>query len=173
MEADEARAAIDGWFRDRSTDDAAALEAFRVVALSDRTTAAELGELRLQFVDYLVATRGIDRAAAVKIASVRMDAWFAGARQATSPNVRETPSAVRLAISAGAYAVFAIVVAWVLVRLTRGPDFTVAGWFWFVDVAASIVLGAIVARRAPERYVRALYAAAPIAVAGALLLAGP
>jgi hypothetical protein len=60
----------------------------------------------------------------------------------------------------------------VLLRLTRGPDFTVAGWFWIVDVAASVALGAIVARRAPERYVSALYAGAPIAVAGALLLVG-
>ena len=76
MEPDDARAAIDGWFRDRSTDDATALDAFRVVALSDRTSAVELGELRLRFVDYLVATRGIDRAAAVKIASVRMDSWM-------------------------------------------------------------------------------------------------
>jgi hypothetical protein len=52
MEPDEARAAIDGWFRDRSTDDATALDAFRVVALSDRTSAVELAELRLRFVDY-------------------------------------------------------------------------------------------------------------------------
>ena len=172
MEPDEARAAIDGWFRDRSTDDATALDAFRVVALSDRTSAAELGELRLRFVDFLIATRGIDRAAAVKIASVRMDSWFAGARQATSPDVRETPGPVRIVATAAAYAVFAIVVAWVLVRLARGPDFSVAPWFWVVDVAASIALGSIVALRAPERYTAALYAAAPIAVAGVLLLAG-
>lgn len=172
MEPDEARAAIDGWFRDRSTDDATALDAFRVVALSDRTSAVELGELRLRFVDYLVATRGIDRAAAVKIASVRMDSWFAGARQATSPDVRETPGPVRIVATAAAYAVFAIVVAWVLLRLTRGPDFSVASWFWVVDVAASIALGSIVALRAPERYMAAFYAGAPIAVAGVLLLAG-
>jgi hypothetical protein len=126
MEPDEARAAIDGWFRDRSTDDATALDAFRVVALSERTSAAELGELRLRFVDYLVATRGIERAAAVKIASVRMDSWFAGARQATSPDARETPGPVRIVATAAAYAVFAIVVAWILLRLVRGPGFIVA-----------------------------------------------
>ena len=172
MEPDEARAAIDGWFRDRSTDDATALDAFRVVALSERTSAAELGELRLRFVDYLVATRGIERAAAVKIASVRMDSWFAGARQATSPDVRETPGPVRILATAAAYAVFAIVVAWILLRLARGPGFSVAPWFWVVDVAASITLGAIVALRAPERFTSALYAATPIAVAGVLVLAG-
>jgi len=172
MEPDEARAAIDGWFRDRSTDDATALDAFRVVALSERTSAAELGELRLRFVDYLVATRGIERAAAVKIASVRMDSWFAGARQATSPDVRETPGPVRIVATAAAYSVFAIVVAWILLRLARGPGFSVAPWFWIVDVVASITLGAIVALRAPETYTAALYAATPIAVAGVLVLAG-
>ena len=172
MEPDEARAAIDGWFRDRSTDDATALDAFRVVALSERTSAAELGELRLRFVDYLVATRGIERAAAVKIASVRMDSWFAGARQATSPDAARRRARSAIVATAAAYAVFAIVVAWILLRLARGPGFSVAPWFWVVDVAASIALGAIVALRAPERFTSALYAVTPIAVAGVLVLAG-
>ena len=172
MEPDEARAAIDGWFRDRSTDDATALEAFRVVALSERTSAAELGELRLRFVDYLVATRGIERAAAVKIASVRMDSWFAGARQATSPDVSETPwpgpprrnrgglrgvrDRRRLAPAAPGARARLQRRAVVLGRRRRGVD------------RARGDRGT----PRPERFTTALYAATPIAVAGLLLLAG-
>jgi CubicO group peptidase (beta-lactamase class C family) len=162
---------VDGWFRDRSTDDATARRV-RVVALSDRTSAAGAGRAAAEVRRVPHRDARDERAAAVKIASVRMDSWFAGARQATSPDVRETPGPVRIVATAAAYAVFAIVVAWVLLRLTRGPGFSVAPWFWAVDVAASIALGSIVALRAPERYTAALYAGAPIAVAGVMVLTG-
>jgi hypothetical protein len=174
VELEEARAAIDGWFRDRSVDDEAALEGFRIVALSSRTTADELGELRLRFVDYLMATRNLDRAAAVKIASVRMDAWFAGARQQAHPGDDRGPdqSLTRVAVRAGAYGLFAALVAWVVLRVARGEGFAVSAWFWVVEIVGSIAIATLAGYFAPERLVPAVYAATPAVLAGVLLLAG-
>jgi hypothetical protein len=172
VEPDAARAAIDGWFADRSVDDETALDAFRTLALSDRTTADELGRLRIEFVDYLMATRHLERAAAVRIASVRMDAWFASAREATNPDGGMASSIARSVSRVALYGLFAAVVAWVILRLTRGEDFAVAPWFWIVEMVGSVVLASGVAYRAPERVIPAAYALIPVAVAGVLILAG-
>jgi hypothetical protein len=172
MDLDEARAAIDGWFLDRSVDDATALEAFRTVALSDRTTAGELGELRIRFVDYVMVTRGLDRASAAKVASVRMESWFASAKQAGNPDTSAGIPIVRAAVRVLTYAAFAAAVAWVVLRLTRGPDFTVAPWFWLVEVVGSVVLGTLIAYRASERLIPAIYALTPVALTGVLIVAG-
>jgi hypothetical protein len=172
MELEDARAAIDGWFRDRSVEDATALDAFRVVALSERTSADELGRLRLQFVDYLVETRHLDRAAAVRIASVRMDSWFAGAKQAGDPDAGTAPSIVRAATRVIVYALFAAAVAWVVVRLVRGDGFAVSPWFWVVEIVGSIAIASVIAYRAPEPIIPAVYALVPVGVAAVLVLAG-
>jgi hypothetical protein len=172
VELDQARTAIDGWFRDRSVDDATALEAFRAVALNDRTTADELGQLRIRFVDYLMATRHLERAAAVRIASVRMDSWFAGAKEAADPDTGAASSVGRAVSRVLLYGLFVAIVGWVVLRLTRGEDFAVAPWFWLVEIVGSVAIASVIAYRAPEGIMPAVYALIPVALAGVLILAG-
>ena len=172
MGIEAAHDAIDGWFRDRSVDDATALEAFRTVALSDHTTAEELGQLRIRFVDYVMATRHLERAAAVRIASVRMDAWYAGAKEAADPDTGTASSIARAVSRVTLYVLFVAVVAWVVLRLVRGEDFAVASWFWIAEVVGSVALASLVAYLAPERFLPAVYAFIPVGLAAVLILAG-
>jgi hypothetical protein len=171
IDTQDARQAIDAWFADRSVDDQTALDAFRAVALSPTVTADELADLRLRFVDYLVATRGLDRAAAVKVASVRMDSWYAGAKEAKTRDSVVVPAA-HLVGRIAVYGAFSAVVAWVVVRLVRGDGFAVSGWFWIIEVVASVALAMVLVPRVPEGLTRALYLLTPVAVALVLLVAG-
>jgi hypothetical protein len=171
IDSGEARTAIDAWFADRSVDDQVALDAFRSMALSPTTSAGELADLRLRFVDYLMAARGLDRAAAVKIAEVRMESWFAGAREARTRDSVVVPAA-HLIARAAVYGAFAAVVGWVIVRLARGDGFAVAGWFWVAEIVASVALAMLLVPRVRDGLVRPLYLLTPVVVTLALLIVG-
>jgi hypothetical protein len=60
----------------------------------------------------------------------------------------------------------------VVVRLVRGDGFAVSGWFWLVEVVASVALAMILVPRVPEGLTRAFYLLTPVAVTLVLLLVG-
>jgi hypothetical protein len=174
MEPDEARAAIDGWFRDRSVDDDTALQAFRAITLSPRTSADELASMRLQLVDFLVATRNVDRASAVKVASLRIDSWVAGStRSARRDAIDEMgPYILLICLFLAGYGLFAAGIGWLALRLSHGEAYPAPWWFWAIVVLGSPLIAWLVAFKSPSRFVPLVFVIVPAVLASVLVLLG-
>jgi hypothetical protein len=174
MEPDEARAGIDDWFRDRSVDDVTAIQAFRTITLSPRTTADELAATRLRLVDYLMATRNLDRASAVKVASLRIDSWFAGStRSARHDAIDEMgPYVLVVGLFAIGYGLFSAAIGWLALRLSHGEGYAAPLWFWVTMLVGSPVIAYAIAFKGPDRFVPLVFVTVPALVAAVLLLLG-